>query len=618
LAIAKTPLNAQPNLLIKRTKLNLKLFFQVSSKQIFGDRPVGKGYDVLSDRVKTFDIFDLEEDYSENGFKIPKGFCLSRIDEKETFEDHFENKTSFAQERLNHLGLGDVNPKLLNLKARAGFSIGGQQTGKASKSENSYCFESRPWKMSISNLDKLHLNKGFRKDVTSDTFPSKYIESGTKKQKDMTEFFKGFFSKWGHYIITMAYIGGSVELQTSSVDSNNKGSNTSSIDVGLEIGFKMLSLGPDFTSSAKSDGNLGMHFSSIKLNWNGGDPQFQVSNLDLASPEKWKSWEESLNDRPSFLTTSLQLLPISKIVALIDEEKGKVCQKVMSDLIGKKQPPPSTSYRYVPPAPSPAPAPVYAPATAPVHAPAPAPAPATIYNQAMGKPKDPEPPKTRQEAAAAAVTLEPKKCFPGTAEVIIRNSIHSKLVSELSIGDEVLCMDPRTKKKIFSKVYMFGHRNEDTKSTFLKISCDNGTNVTLSPKHLIFVTNNFKAKQADQVEIGDHLVTRNQPDFHPEVQPAKVVKIEEVILNGFYAPFTLCGNMIVDGFLASCYANVNEVTLPLIGKMSAQDVAHFATAPLRIAYLLGSRDVLKIQEDQEMPKCIETMHKIGRKMKIAF
>jgi hypothetical protein len=142
-----------------------------------------------------------------------------------------------------------------------------------------------------------------------------------------------------------------------------------------------------------------------------------------------------------------------------------------------------------------------------------------------------------------------------------------------------------------------------------------GKSVTLSPKHLIFVNKNFKAKQADQIEVGDYLVTRNQSDPHQEIQPAKVVKIEEVVLDGF---FTLCGNMVVDGFLASCYANVNEVSLPLLGKMSAQDVAHLATAPLRIAYLVGSRDILKIQGDQEMPKCIETMHKIGRKMKIAF
>jgi hypothetical protein len=398
----------------------------------------------------------------------------------------------------------------------------------------------------------------------------------------MLEFFQAFFNTWGHYIVISAFVGGSVELKSSSVDSNNKASNTSNINVGLEIAFNMLSLGPDCASSSTSGGDVGTRFSSTKLNWDGGDPQFQVLKLDDASAEKWKSWEKSLNDCPSILTTSLQLLPISKIVALVDKEEGKVCQRVMNDLIGKT--------------------------TTPVSAP---------VSTSLALVANEQEAKTRQQAAAAAKP-NASGCFPGTATVITKNSFYPKLVSELSIGDEVLCMDPKTKKEIFSKVYMFGHRREDTQTSFLKISCDNGKSVTLSPKHLIFVNKNFKAKQADQIEVGDYLVTRNQSDPHQEIQPAKVVKIEEVVLDGFFAPFTLCGNMVVDGFLASCYANVNEVSLPLLGKMSAQDVAHLATAPLRIAYLVGSRDILKIQGDQEMPKCIETMHKIGRKMKIAF
>jgi hypothetical protein len=557
---------------------------QVSSQHTFGDQPVGKGYDVCSDQVKTLDIFSLEETHEEMGFKIPKGFCLSKVNQKETFEYTFEDKVSLAQQRLTNLGIaGGVDPNLLNLKARAGFSMGSNHSGQSSKSEYSYFYESRPFKMSIANLDQLELSDGFRQDVTSALFPSEYIESDTKKRKEMVEFFRGFFSKWGHYIVISAFVGGSVELKTSSVDTNNKGSSSSDLSVGLAVGFKKLSLGANVASSSTSDGNLGTCFSSIKLNWDGGDPQFQVSNLDVASPEKWKSWEESLNGSPSILTTSLQLLPISDTISKIDAKKGTVCQRVMKDLIGIKTSP--------------------TPTTTP-----------TVLKEVAEK----QHVQTRQEAADEAKP-DSSSCFPGTAMVISKNSIHPKMVSELSIGDEVLCVDPKTKKTIYSKVYMFGHRSEDTKTSFLKISCQNGNSVTLSPKHLIFVTRkNVKVKQADQIEVGDYLMTRNQSDPHQEIQPAKVVKIEELILDGFYAPFTLCGNMVVDGFLASCYANVNEVTLPLLGKMSAQDVAHLGTAPLRMAYLLGSRDLLKIQEDQEMPKCIETMHKIGRKMKIAF
>jgi hypothetical protein len=507
------------------------------------------------------------------GFKIPRGFCLSRVHQKETFVHHFEDKVSFAQERLHQVGLGvEVDAKLLNIKPRAGFSWGGEKRAQSSKVEYSYFYESRPLKMSITNLEKLKINEGFRKDVISSLFP--YDITWDKKSKE--EFFKGFFSKWGHYVVTSAYVGGSVELKTSSVYSSRQHSNTVSSNFGLELGFKRLSLGAESTVSTATDGNLGSFFSSIKLNWDGGDSQFQLLNLDEASSENWQSWEESLKQRPSVLTTSLQLLSISKIVALIDEEKGAICQKAMNDLIGQKivkvEPNYYSEQEY------------YA--------------------------------KTR-ELAAERARQSSSSCFPGNGMVIRKNSFSPKMISDLVVGDEILCLDPKTKKEFFSEVYMFGHRNKTAKTLFLKFTCDNGTTLTLSPKHLIYVNNTFEVKKADQVEIGDYLMTRNQSDPHKDVQPAKVVKIEEVILDGFYAPFTLCGNMVVDGFFASCYANVNDVTLPLFGKMSAQDVAHLATAPLRAAYLLGSRDFLKIEDDQEMPAKVEWMYKIGRSLEIA-
>ena len=99
---------------------------------------MGKGYDVLSDQVKTLDIFESGKTYTEMGFKVPEGFSLSRVNQKETFENHFEDTASFAQERLNQLGLGgQVDPNLLTLKARAGFSTGFEKIGQSSKIENS-------------------------------------------------------------------------------------------------------------------------------------------------------------------------------------------------------------------------------------------------------------------------------------------------------------------------------------------------------------------------------------------------------------------------------------------------------------------------------------------------
>ena len=268
----------------------------------------------------------------------------------------------------------------------------------------------------------------------------------------------------------------------------------------------------------------------------------------------------------------------------MQKKKRTVCQKVMNDLIGKKKPKVGLNE------------------------------PTKLAERAQEQCAE-----TRQQAAELAKP-EATGCFPSIALVVVKNLPHPKKISDLAVGDEILCMDPKTKKEIFSKVYMFGHRNEETKTLFLKISCDNGSCVTLSPKHLIYFNRNniFKVKHADQVEVGDYLVTRNHIDLHQEIQPSKVAKIEEVILDGFYAPFTLCGNMIVDGCLASCYANVHDVTVPLLGKLSAQDIAHLATAPLRAGYLLGSKDILEIREDEEMPACIKKMHKIGKKIHFAF
>ena len=300
---------------------------------------MGKGYDVLSDQITTFDIFELGKTRNEMGFEIPEGFRLSRINQKERFEYHFEDVVSFAQERLNQLGLGgQVNPKILTIKARAGFSRSVTKNEKSSNIEKSYFYESRPLKMSIANLDKLTHNAGFRKEIESRSFPSEYVESDLKKRDEMLQFFKGFFNKWGHYIVTSAFVGGSVELKSSCIDSNSQASSTSGSNFGLGLGFYKLSSGIDYTSDSSSARNLGVSFSSVKLNWDGGDPRFQVSNLDEASAEKWNSWEESLNDCPSVLTTRLQLLPISDIVKLIEEEKGAVCQKVMNELIGKEIP----------------------------------------------------------------------------------------------------------------------------------------------------------------------------------------------------------------------------------------------------------------------------------------
>ena len=91
-----------------------------------------------------------------------------------------------------------------------------------------------------------------------------------------------------------------------------------------------------------------------------------------------------------------------------------------------------------------------------------------------------------------------------------------------------------------------------------------------------------------------------------------VEKIETVYLEGIFAPFTLAGSIVVDGCLASCYASVGS-----LGFMSGHDIAHVATAPLRLAHRLGLGSLLQLSEDSDISQPIELMYKLGKKLRLA-
>ena len=90
-----------------------------------------------------------------------------------------------------------------------------------------------------------------------------------------------------------------------------------------------------------------------------------------------------------------------------------------------------------------------------------------------------------------------------------------------------------------------------------------------------------------------------------------VEKVESVSLEGFFAPITLAGNLIVDDCLASCYASIED-----LGFVSGHDVAHAAMAPLRLAHRLGFGNILQISGNSEMPNIVDLMYKLGKRIKL--
>ncbi len=62
-----------------------------------------------------------------------------------------------------------------------------------------------------------------------------------------------------------------------------------------------------------------------------------------------------------------------------------------------------------------------------------------------------------------------------------------------------------------------------------------------------------------------------------------ITEIETVEMKGIYAPFTLSGTFLANGFLVGCYANVDSFSL-----------AHAALAPLRTWYNLTKKEQTSI------------------------
>ena len=54
------------------------------------------------------------------------------------------------------------------------------------------------------------------------------------------------------------------------------------------------------------------------------------------SEEKLQMWKASLAKDPILLRTEMSLMPISEVVAIIDEEKGDACYEALCNLFGIK------------------------------------------------------------------------------------------------------------------------------------------------------------------------------------------------------------------------------------------------------------------------------------------
>ena len=149
---------------------------------------------------------------------------------------------------------------------------------------------------------------------------------------------------------------------------------------------------------------------------------------------------------------------------------------------------------------------------------------------------------------------------------------------EINPGDEVLAITPGG-SIIFSEVVTFLHYEPKTFATYMTIQTMSGTLLHVSGNHLVFsvtpdiASTTFKSKavMTSCIKYGDYILEIKSPSS--QIQSTQVTSIDRVRKQGVYAPMTQCGTIVVDSFVASCYASYPSHT-----------IAHAVMAPLRIYY----------------------------------
>ena len=145
-----------------------------------------------------------------------------------------------------------------------------------------------------------------------------------------------FFKHFGQFVVTSAFVGGSVGVtvrsessETSKEDEKSRGG-SAGINIPGVFGFEVSGKRQPSSNSAK---NATTHIE--KTVWHGGRSNLH-SKSTLMSEEKLHMWKASLAKDPILLTTEMRLMPISKVVAIINEQKGDACYESLCDLFGIK------------------------------------------------------------------------------------------------------------------------------------------------------------------------------------------------------------------------------------------------------------------------------------------
>jgi Hint module len=174
-----------------------------------------------------------------------------------------------------------------------------------------------------------------------------------------------------------------------------------------------------------------------------------------------------------------------------------------------------------------------------------------------------------------------KKCFPGDVQVVVKDKGEVAL-RNLKIGDYV-----ETELGHYEPIYSFGHKSDTIMVEYLKIRTDKiASPILISPDHMIFIPGNH-AVPVGTLQKGDSLLL-------PNGESTVITNIQTVERQGMFAPFTMSGKLLVNGYVASSFVSIQPPSGYLVlgngswkTPISLQWLAHVFESPHRLVYRLG-------------------------------
>jgi hypothetical protein len=191
-------------------------------------------------------------------------------------------------------------------------------------------------------------------------------------------------------------------------------------------------------------------------------------------------------------------------------------------------------------------------------------------------------------------------------------------MDELSIGDKVLTRSA-SGSITYSDVYLFGHNDHYNYAEYVALQLT-VNKLFLSHRHFIPTAYGSSCsvanpagcsqlmKHAQDVHVGDLVWAMNATTGQFQVYVVKQRSVE--VRRALYDPFTLSGDLVVNGVLASAHSDwFLDSVMPQSYVSSIPSIYQAVMSPMRAAYHLGGASAVKYLD--ENLKIVEVASKMS-------